>query len=108
MAGRLAGRTAGATGPVVALAEFELWIASSTSLKDRRRVVRSVVDRLRARLNCAVAELEQPTGWQRARVAVACVASSAGQAREMLMAVRRLVEQNPDAEVTSFEVSFYP
>ena len=104
----MAGRMAGATDPVVAVAEFELWIGSSTSLKDRRRVVRSVVDRLRARLNCAVAGLEQPAGWQRARMAVACVASSEGQARETLMAVRRLVEQNPEAELTRFEVSFYP
>ena len=95
-------------GPVVAVAEFELWIASSASLKDRRRVVRSLVDRLRARLNCAVAELQQPAGWQRARMAVACVACSEGQVRETLMAVRRLVEQNPEAEVTFFEVSFYP
>ncbi|HEY8487149.1 MAG TPA: DUF503 family protein [Limnochordales bacterium] len=94
--------------PVVGLAQMELWIAASASLKDRRRVVRSVVDRLRARFNCAVMELAVPGGWQRARVAVACVAGSEAGARELLTAVRRTVEQNPDAELTAFEVSIFP
>ena len=96
-----------ATAVVVAVATAELWIEGSQSLKDRRRVVRAVVDRLRTRLNVSVAELDQPSGWQRARVAVACVAQSEAQARAVLEQVRRLVERSEEAEVTQFEVSFY-
>ena len=95
-------------GPVVGVAEFEIWIGASASLKDRRRVVCSLMERLRARLKCSVTELDQPQAWQRARVAVACVAASAAQARQALEAVRRLVEQHPEAEIVAFEESFYP
>ncbi len=92
---------------VVAVARAQLWIGVAASLKDRRRVVRSIVDRLRARYNLCVVELDEPQVWQRAEVAMACVACSEGQAKAVLTAARRLVEQYPDAELTAFELSFY-
>ena len=92
---------------VVAVATADLWIEGSQSLKDRRRVVRAVVDRLKARLNVSVAELQEPSSWQRARVAVACVAQSETQARAVMDQARRLVEENEEAQLTHFEVSFY-
>lgn len=92
---------------VVAVATADLWIEGSQSLKDRRRVVRAVVDRLKARLNVSVAELDEPFTWQRARVAVACVARTQTQARAVMDHARRLVEKDGQAELTQFEVSFY-
>lgn len=92
---------------VVAVGTADLWIESSQSLKDRRRVVRSLADRLKARLNVSVAELEEPFSWQWARLAVACVSQTEAQARAVMDQARRLVEGNAEAELTQFEVSFY-
>jgi uncharacterized protein YlxP (DUF503 family) len=55
---------------------FELHLPQSRSLKDKRQVLRSVKERLRARHNVAVCELEDGADtWQRANVAVVSVAS---------------------------------
>jgi uncharacterized protein YlxP (DUF503 family) len=55
---------------------FELHLPQSRSLKDKRQVIRSVKERLRARHNVAVSELEENSDvWQRASVAVVSVAS---------------------------------
>ena len=54
----------------------ELHLPQARSLKDKRQVLRGVKDRLRARHNVAVSELEDNADrWQRAEVAVVFVAS---------------------------------
>jgi uncharacterized protein YlxP (DUF503 family) len=55
---------------------FEIHLPQSRSLKDKRQVVRSVKERLRARHNVAVSELEDGSDvWQRASIAVVSIAS---------------------------------
>jgi hypothetical protein len=60
----------------IGLLTFEIQLPQSRSLKDKRQVLRSVKDRLRARHNVALCELEDGADlWQRASVAVVSVAS---------------------------------
>jgi len=60
----------------IGLLTFEIHLPQSRSLKDKRQVLRSVKDRLRARHNVAVSELEDGSDvWQRAGLAIVSVAS---------------------------------
>ena len=60
----------------IGLLTFEIHLPQSRSLKDKRQVLRSVKERLRARHNVALCELEDGADlWQRASVAVVSVAS---------------------------------
>lgn len=60
----------------IGILTFEIQLPQSRSLKDKRQVVRSVKERLRARHNVAVSELEENAGlWQRAGLAVVSIAS---------------------------------
>jgi hypothetical protein len=55
---------------------FELHLPGSRSLKDKRQVIRRLRDRLRARYNVAVAELDDHAElWQRGGLAVVSVAA---------------------------------
>lgn len=55
---------------------FEIRLPGARSLKDRRQVVRSLKERLRARHNLAICELEEHAElWQRASLALVSVAS---------------------------------
>ncbi len=49
---------------------LEIHIPDARSLKDKRQVLRSLKDRLRANFNVAVAELAYQNLWQRSRVGV--------------------------------------
>ncbi len=51
---------------MIAFLTLELRIEAAQSLKDKRQVVRSVKDRLRAHFNVAVAELEPTSLWNQA------------------------------------------
>jgi hypothetical protein len=55
---------------VVGLLTLNIHLPHAHSLKDKRQVVRRLKERLRGRLNVAVAELDHQDIWQRAQVGV--------------------------------------
>lgn len=75
----------------IGVARFDLFIPASTSLKDKRQVVRSVTATVRSRFNVAVAEVDFQDLWQRAAIGVSCVSESAGQCRKVLQEVEKVV-----------------
>src|ERR1700737_4019609 len=62
--------------PLIAFLTLELHIEAAQSLKDKRQVVRSLKDRLRAHFNVAVAELDASGLWNRATVGVVGISDS--------------------------------
>src|SRR5438128_11148614 len=94
--------------PIASLT-LEIRIEAAHSLKDKRQVVRSLKDRLRAKFNVAVAELDSTDLWQRATVGVVSVSGS----RDYLMGLMESVERaaarlanNSGAEITDSFVDF--
>jgi len=78
----------------------ELEIAESSSLKDKRQVVRSLVSRLKNRFNVAVAEVDYQDSWRNTALGIVCVSNSAGHAERMLQEViRYTTETRLDAEI---------
>lgn len=66
---------------------LEIVLENSHSLKDKRHVVKSLKDRLRAKFNVAVAEIDCQDLWQRAVVAAVTVSSDHGHAQKLLQSV---------------------
>lgn len=79
---------------IVGLCHMELQLPGSSSLKDKRRVLQSLVTRLRNEYNVSVAEVGRQDAWQQATVAVACVSSSGVYARGLLEKVVQAVESD--------------
>jgi uncharacterized protein YlxP (DUF503 family) len=75
---------------MIAFLTIELRIEAAQSLKDKRQVVRSLKDRLRAHFNVSVAELEASGLWNRATIGVVSVSSS----RDYLEGLMRNVERH--------------
>ncbi|MEX2588016.1 MAG: DUF503 domain-containing protein [Actinomycetota bacterium] len=83
----------------VGIGRFDFVVASSTSLKEKRRVVRSLTANLRNKFNLAVAEVEYQDLRQRAALGVACVSNSAFHCKKMLHEVERFVRSQYEIEV---------
>lgn len=81
----------------------ELHIPLAHSLKEKRAVVRPIVDGSRHRFGVAAAEVGKQDLWQVAELAFACVSSSAGHVEEVLASVERFVWSFPEVEVVSCE-----
>jgi uncharacterized protein YlxP (DUF503 family) len=75
---------------------FEIHLHDSRSLKDKRKVLRRLKDRLRSRHNVAVAELDDHADlWQRAGVVVVSVATH----RDVLARLFESVQREAEAQV---------
>jgi len=87
----------------VGIVRIELHIPASTSLKDKRSVVKGLKDRIRARVQAAVAEVDHLELWQRAALGVVVVSGERRQVDEQLQSVRSLVYATPGAELLDWQ-----
>lgn len=71
----------------VGLLTLELHLPEAHSLKDKRQVLRSLKDRLRANFNVAVAELDFQDTWQRSIVGVVTLSNAEQHVEESLQQV---------------------
>jgi uncharacterized protein YlxP (DUF503 family) len=71
----------------IGLLTLEIHIPDARSLKDKRQVIRSLKDRLRAHFNVAVAELEHQDVWQRAVIGVVTISSDTRHLEQSLQAI---------------------
>lgn len=84
---------------IVALARLSIYIPHSHSLKEKRAVVRKVVDRMQARFKLHVAEVDGQDTWQRAVLGFALVGSDAQKVAHMADEMVRAIESMAEGEV---------
>ena len=88
---------------MIAFLTLELRIEGAHSLKDKRQVVRSLKDRLRAHFNVSVAEMDTNGLWQRATVGVVSISDSRDYLEGLMHNVERQatrIANNAGAEVS--------
>ena len=88
---------------------LELHIEAAQSLKDRRQVVRSLKDKLRASFNVAVAEMDGAELWNRATVGVVSVSHSKDYLRGLMENVERAaarIANNAGAEIADSFIEY--
>lgn len=88
----------------VGVARLTLQISDSGSLKSKRQVLRRVTDRLKARFNVSVAEVEDQDLWQRATIALAVVSSDRRHVDEQIQKIIHFVEEMYVAPLLSREL----
>lgn len=84
---------------LVAALRFELFIPDCHSLKQKRAVVRPIVDGLRRRYRVASAEVGELDKWQRSDIGVAVVGASQAHVLDVLDEVERFVWSFPEVQV---------
>jgi uncharacterized protein YlxP (DUF503 family) len=84
---------------LVSTLKVDLLLRESRSLKDRRRVLNSLKDRIRSKFNVSIADVGEQDSWHRAVLGVAVVSNDGRFANEVLSKVLRLVESEPRVEI---------
>jgi uncharacterized protein YlxP (DUF503 family) len=87
----------------IGVAVVELHVHGSRSLKEKRGVVRSIIQRLRNRYNLSVAEVAGQETWQRALLGISLVGSEAPKVRRNLEAAIDFIDSLHLAEIRSSE-----
>jgi len=93
---------------IVGAAVVELHVHGSQSLKEKRGVVRSLVQRVRNRFPVSIAEVGGQDTWQRAVLGIATVGGDARKLRSVLEQVVEFVDGTGLAEVVGSDVEIVP
>jgi uncharacterized protein len=84
---------------VIGAMSIELFIHDNESLKGKRRIVKSIIGKVKSRFNVAIAEVEYNDKWQRIGLGVSAVGNDRGYIDSVLTAVLTFVESMYLAEL---------
>lgn len=88
----------------IGLLQMDFMIPGARSLKDKRRVVKSLKDQLRNKYNCSVAEVEYLELWSRARIAICVVSGESRHANTQLNEIAKYAMLRADAELVDYTI----
>ncbi len=88
---------------VVGVCRVSLFIPGSRSLKDRRRAVQGVKQKLRNEFNLSAAEVDDEGLWQRATLGLAMVASDGRFAGQVMAKALDLIRRQGDIELSDYQ-----
>jgi uncharacterized protein YlxP (DUF503 family) len=92
-----------------AIAQVTLHLPESSSLKDKRQVVRSLLARLRHQFEVSAAEVARQDTWQIGVLGLAYVSGVASDVEEVVQhALRYIEESRPDLAITDVQVDVLP
>ena len=85
-------------------AKLTFYIPQSTSLKDKRQVSRSLIDKTRRKFNAAIAEIETQDVHQTLTIGISVVSGDGAHRKNVLDEIIRFIEEHTDAELTAVEI----
>ena len=92
---------------IVGTLRIKLSLRDCHSLKEKRRVIKSLKDRLSNTFNCAVAETDFLDVWQSAELGVATVGNETPHVDSMLSNVMNFVRGFPPVTVVDYETETF-
>ncbi len=87
---------------VIGVCRIVLSIDDAFSLKEKRHVIKSIIERLKSRFNVSAAEVDLNDKWKNAVIGVSCVSNEAGHADSMLASVVNFVENDGRAVLVDY------
>ncbi|WP_432665715.1 DUF503 domain-containing protein [Wukongibacter baidiensis] len=88
---------------IIGSCEVELIIFSANSLKEKRQIIKSLIQRIQSRFNVSIAEVDLNDIWRRSVVGFACVTTSSKHANQMINTVIRFIENDNRVEIVNCE-----
>jgi uncharacterized protein YlxP (DUF503 family) len=92
---------------VVGVINARLFIRSSRSLKDKRQILNSLKEKLRAKFNVAVGEVKHQDEHQFAGLGIATVASDRAVVEKTVQGVKIFLEGQPHLSISTLECEYY-
>ncbi|MFW6113803.1 MAG: DUF503 domain-containing protein [Actinomycetota bacterium] len=78
---------------------LDLYMPQCANLKEKRQVIKSIIDRTSSRFNVAIAEVDKHDLWQSSSIGIACVGNSETFVRNTLDRVDRSIRGMGKAEI---------
>lgn len=92
---------------MIVYVECSFFIPMVASLKEKRSVLKRMIDRTKNSYNVSIAEINYQDLWQRTTIALVAVASSKDAAEREVRRAIRFLESNPEWELSELTFDYY-
>lgn len=89
---------------IIGRIEISVNIPAARSLKDKRRVIKSLIARIHNQHNAAVAEVGDNDKWQICRLGAAVVSNRSEHANSQLSALVKMIEREQEIILIDYEI----
>jgi uncharacterized protein YlxP (DUF503 family) len=92
----------------IGVLKASLYLSEPQSLKDKRRVIKGLCDRIKNKFNMAVAQTGSMDSWNNSELGIVCVSNAASHADSMLSSVVNFIETQGTVELTFIQTEIIP
>jgi len=92
---------------IVGVCEVELFIYEANSLKEKRHVIKSIIERIKFRFNVSIAEVDLNDLWQRSIIGFSCVTNNSKQANSIVNNVIKFILEDGRVEIINQNIEIY-
>lgn len=92
---------------IIGLLTLEIYLPYSHSLKEKRKTLNRIKDRLKKKFNIAFAELEYQNKWQRSKIGLVTINAQKRMIENMFHAIVRDIEEIIEGEILQKEIIYF-
>lgn len=83
---------------------MELRVYNCISLKSKRQVIKSIIERLKSRYNISIAEVGDNNIWQKSLIGFSCVSNSKKHIESVISKIFNFIENDERVEIISTDI----
>lgn len=91
----------------VAVLKMDLYFPGINSLKGKRKLLQSLMDKIDNDFNVAISEVEKQDLWQRSVVAAVSVSNESSQLEKIFASITNRVDETHGVELINREIRYY-
>jgi uncharacterized protein YlxP (DUF503 family) len=92
----------------IGVLKASLYLSEPQSLKDKRRIVKSLIERLNNKFNLSAAETGNLDSWNNCELGVVCISNEAAHSDRMIASAISFIENLGTVELTHVETEIIP
>lgn len=92
---------------IIGLLTLEIYIPYSHSLKEKRKTLNKLKDRLKKKFNVAFAELGYLNKWQRSKIGLVTLNAQKNMIEKIFQKIIREIEENIEGEILQKEIYYF-
>lgn len=89
---------------IIGSCRVKLMLYESNSLKDKRQVIKSIMERLKSRFNISIAEVDLNASWKTSIIGFACVTNDTNHANQIISNVIKFMDGDNRVEIIEEEI----
>ncbi|SFH53102.1 hypothetical protein SAMN05192551_101390 [Tindallia magadiensis] len=88
----------------VGICTFNLMMYEGNSLKEKRMIVKSVIERIKSRYNVSIAEIADQDKWRLATIGFCCISNNKSHVEKTIQEVVRFLEKDGRMELMNIDM----